>query len=103
MGILSLLYKGEGWILRHKDESSIQSAEMKFLCAVKKGCTRLEHIRNEKIRQALGVKPILTQIRQIKMGRTSTKNGKTSSPKNSTGISTNGKKKPGKAKNAVEY
>jgi hypothetical protein len=38
-----------------------------------------------------------------KMGRTSTKNGKTSSPKNSMGISTNGKKKPRKAKNAVDY
>jgi hypothetical protein len=28
---------------------------------------------------------------------------KTSYPKNSTGISTNGKKKPGKAKNAMDY
>jgi hypothetical protein len=37
------------------------------------------------------------------MGRTSTKNGKILSPKNSTGISTNGKKKPGKAKNVVDY
>jgi hypothetical protein len=37
------------------------------------------------------------------MGRASTKNGKTSSPKNNMGISTNGKTKPGKAKNAVDY
>jgi hypothetical protein len=37
------------------------------------------------------------------MGRTSTKNGKTSSPKNSKEISTNRKKKPKKAKNAVDY
>jgi hypothetical protein len=34
---------------------------------------------------------------------TSTKNGKTLSPKTSTGISTNGKKKPGKANNGVDY
>jgi hypothetical protein len=37
------------------------------------------------------------------MGRTSTENGKTSSPKKNMGISTNGKKKPGKVKNAVDY
>jgi hypothetical protein len=37
------------------------------------------------------------------MGRTSTKNGKTSSPKNSMGISTKVKKKLGKARNAVDY
>jgi hypothetical protein len=36
------------------------------------------------------------------MGRTSTKNGKASSPKKSMGISTNGKKRPGKTKNAVD-
>jgi hypothetical protein len=59
MAIPSLLYGSEGWILRSKDKSSIQSAEIKFLCAVK-GCTRLDHIRNEKIRE-LGVKPVLTQ------------------------------------------
>jgi hypothetical protein len=38
---------------------------MKFLHAVK-GCTRLIHIRNEKIREELGIRPILTQIRQYK-------------------------------------
>jgi hypothetical protein len=37
------------------------------------------------------------------MGRKYAKNGKTSSPKNSVGISTYGKKKPGKNKNAVDY
>jgi hypothetical protein len=63
MAIPSLLYGSEGWILGCKDESSKQSAEMKFLRAVK-GCTRLDHIRNEKIREELGVKPVLTQIRQ---------------------------------------
>jgi hypothetical protein len=65
MAISSLLYGSEGWILRHKDESGIQSAEMKFLRAVK-GCTRLDHIRKEKkIRDETEVKPILA-IRQYK-------------------------------------
>jgi hypothetical protein len=65
MAIPSFLYGSEGWMLRRKDESSIQSAEMKFLHAVK-GCTRLDHSRNKKIREEPGVKPILTQIRQYK-------------------------------------
>jgi hypothetical protein len=52
-------------ILRRKEESSIQSAEMTFLPAVK-GCTQLEHISNEKIREDLGVKPVLPQIIQYK-------------------------------------
>jgi hypothetical protein len=47
MAIPSLLYGSEGWILRRQDESSIESAEIKFLEAVK-GCKRLDHIRNEK-------------------------------------------------------
>jgi hypothetical protein len=58
--------------------------------------------KNKKIEEELGVKPIRTKIRQKKIGRTSTKNGKISSLKNSMGISTNGKKEPGKAKNAVD-
>jgi hypothetical protein len=65
MAIPSLLYRSEGWILRRKDESSIQSVEMKFLRSVK-GCTRLDHSRNEQIRDELEVKPVLAQIRQYK-------------------------------------
>jgi hypothetical protein len=34
---------------------------MKFLLAAK-GCARLDHIRNKKIMEDLGVKPVLTQI-----------------------------------------
>jgi hypothetical protein len=45
MAIPSLLYGSEGRMLRRKDESSIQSAEMKFLRAVQ-GCARLDHFRN---------------------------------------------------------
>jgi hypothetical protein len=37
------------------------------------------------------------------MGRTSIKNGKNMSPKSSMGISTDRKKKSGKAKKAVDY
>jgi hypothetical protein len=38
---------------------------MKVMRAVK-GCTRLDHIRNKKIREELEVKPIHTQVRQYK-------------------------------------
>jgi hypothetical protein len=64
------------------------------------------HIKNEKIGEELGVKSVLTQIRQYeeKWGEHLQRMEKIlSSPKNSMGISTNRKKKPGKAKNAVDY
>jgi hypothetical protein len=45
MAIPSFLCENECWILRRKNESSIESAEIKFLWALK-GCTLLDHIRN---------------------------------------------------------
>jgi hypothetical protein len=102
MAIPPLLYGSEGWILRRKDENSIQSVEMKFLRAVK-GFARLDHIRNDKIREEPGAKLILTQIRQYnEKWENIYKQWKNMSPKKSMGISTNGKKEPGKAKNAVD-
>lgn len=65
MALPTLLYGSENWVLRRADESSIQSAEMKFLRAVK-GCTRRDHIRNDAIREELGVTPVLTQIHNYK-------------------------------------
>jgi hypothetical protein len=47
---------------RKQHENSIQLDEMRFLHAVK-GSTQLSHIRNVKVREELGVKPVLTQIR----------------------------------------
>lgn len=61
IAVPSLLYGSENWVLRQKEINNIQSSEMKFLRAVK-GCTRLEHIRNESIREELEIKSIIQQV-----------------------------------------
>jgi hypothetical protein len=50
---------------KEKDISRIQSAEMKFLRSVK-GCTRMDHIRNEEIRTEIemyAVQDTITEYR----------------------------------------
>jgi hypothetical protein len=64
MAIPSLLHGSEGWILRRKYESSIQSAEMKILSAVK-GCTRLDQLETKNKRRTSSSTNI-TEIRQYK-------------------------------------
>jgi hypothetical protein len=83
-----------------RDESSVQSADMKFLHAVN-GRIRLYHtIKGERKREKLEVKPLLRKIIHCRqMGRASSKNVKTSPLKNSLEITTNRKKQPGKNKN----
>jgi hypothetical protein len=54
MSVPVLLYDIERWTLRKRDWNRIQAAEMKYLRTVK-GCTRLDQIRNEDIRNELGI------------------------------------------------
>jgi len=58
-----LLYGSETWTLRKRDWNRIQAAEMKYLRTVK-GCTRLDQIRNEDIRNELGISPLSEKIIQ---------------------------------------
>jgi hypothetical protein len=57
MAVPVLLYGSETWIPRKRDWNMIQAAEIKYLRTVK-GCTRLDHIRNEDIRNELGISPL---------------------------------------------
>jgi hypothetical protein len=52
MAVPVLMYGSEASTIKKKDISRIQSAEMKFLRSIK-GCTRMDHIRNEEIRTEL--------------------------------------------------
>jgi hypothetical protein len=61
-----LMYGSEAWITKKKDISRIQSAEMKFLRSVK-GCTRMDHIRNEEIRTELKMYAIQNKIREYRI------------------------------------
>jgi hypothetical protein len=61
MAVPALLYGSETWTLRKRDWNRIQAAEMKYLRTVK-GCTRLDQIRNEDIRNELGISPLSEKI-----------------------------------------
>jgi hypothetical protein len=61
MTVPVLLYGREIWTMRKRDWNTIQAAEMKYLRTVK-GCTRLDQIRNEDIRNELGISPLSEKI-----------------------------------------
>jgi hypothetical protein len=65
MAVPVLLYGSETWTPRKRDWKIIQEAEMKYLRTVKR-CTRLDQIRNEDMRNELGISPlseIITEYR----------------------------------------
>jgi hypothetical protein len=61
MAVPVLLYGSETWTPRKRDWNRIQAAEMKYLRTVR-GCTRLDQIRNEDIRNELGISPLSEKI-----------------------------------------
>jgi hypothetical protein len=56
-----LEYGSETRTQRKRDWNRIQAAEMKHLRTVK-GCTRLDQIRNEDIRNELGISPLSEKL-----------------------------------------
>ena len=56
-----LIYGHESWTLTSRTKSKVQAAEMKVLRLIK-GVTRLDRIRNENIRNELGVEEILKVV-----------------------------------------
>jgi hypothetical protein len=61
MAVPVLLYGSETWTPRKTDWNRIQAAEIKYLRTVK-GCTRLDQIRNEDIRNEFGISPLSEKI-----------------------------------------
>jgi hypothetical protein len=61
MAVPVLLYGSETRTPRKRDCNRIQVAEMRYLRTVK-GCTRLDQIRNEDIRNELGISPLSEKI-----------------------------------------
>ena len=55
--------EGESWVLREKEKARLQTAEMNVLRKFA-GVTRLEHIRNEEVRQRLQQRSILDVVRE---------------------------------------
>jgi hypothetical protein len=61
MAVPVLLHGSKTWTLRKRDWNRIQAAEMKYLRTVK-GYTRLDKIKNEYIRNELGISPLSEKI-----------------------------------------
>jgi hypothetical protein len=51
---LTLLYGSETWVTTKWDESRIEAAEMRFLRAIK-GCSHLDRVQNEDIRNEIRI------------------------------------------------
>lgn len=62
----TLTYGHEAWILNQRTRSRIQAAEMRFLRRIV-GVTRMDRIRNEDIRQDLGVEALLLTVEKSQM------------------------------------
>lgn len=63
MAVPVLLYGSESWVLTRKKSSNIQASEMRFLRAVK-GCSLLDQLRNENIRNDLNIFSIVDKIKE---------------------------------------
>lgn len=65
MAVPVLTYGSESWIIKERDKSKLQAAEMRFLRRVK-GCTRRDLIRNEDIRKELNIYNINDKVEDYK-------------------------------------
>ena len=61
-----IMYGAEMWVLRKKEERMLETTEMKMLRRIR-GVTRLDRLRNDDIRQELGVENIITKVRQSRL------------------------------------
>jgi hypothetical protein len=64
MALPVLLYGREAWTIKAKDMSKIQATEMRYLRSVK-GCTKLDHIKNEDIRKELDIDSTKKKNRKV--------------------------------------
>jgi hypothetical protein len=65
MAIPVLLYGYVTWTLKKTDWNIIQAADIKYLRTVK-GCTKIDQLRNEDIRNELGIPPLYEKITEYR-------------------------------------
>lgn len=53
-------YGSESWTIKERDISQIHAVEMR--CLTVKGCTRLDHIKDEHIRKELKIHSVQSKI-----------------------------------------
>ena len=61
-----LIYGHESWILTERTRSRVQAAEMRFLRRIV-GVSRMDHISNTRIREAIGVEQLLLQVEKSQL------------------------------------
>jgi hypothetical protein len=61
----ALKFGSEAWVLKKRDEQRLEAAQMKFLRHLL-GITKLDKERNQSLREKLGVKNIILEIRRYK-------------------------------------
>lgn len=65
MAVPTLIYGSESWTITKKEESRIQSAEMKFMRYVRR-CTKADKIKNETIRSDLNIFSVHDMVEENK-------------------------------------
>lgn len=65
MSVPSLLYGSETWVMKKRDASRLQTNEMKFLRSVA-GYRKIEHKRNEEIREELEIYELNNKIEEYR-------------------------------------
>ena len=59
--IPTLTYRCETWVLKEREKSRLQATEMRVLRKIT-GVSRLDHVRNETVRERLGLEPVLKKV-----------------------------------------
>ena len=65
VAVPTLTYGCESWVLREREKSRLQAAEMRVLRKIA-GVSRLDHIRNEMVRERLRVEPVLKKVERMR-------------------------------------
>ena len=61
VAIQTLTYGCEVWVLPERVKSRLQATEMRMLRKIA-GVSRLDHVRNETVRERLRLEPVLTKV-----------------------------------------
>ena len=59
--LLKCIYGCETWVLKEREKSRLQATEMRVLRKIT-GVSRLDHVRNETVRERLGLEPVLKKV-----------------------------------------
>ena len=61
VAVPTLTYGCESWVLKKRETSRLQAAEMRVLRKIA-GVSKLDHVRNEMVRKRLRIEPVLKKV-----------------------------------------